>query len=149
MADGPELILWVRSDCDSCERARELLASLSAAMLFQWSEQEGEFGGCGAGRGDCRWDACSLRRRFGQAIWSMRSCRLLLEIDGVQAAFLLRGLFPPPATGSFVLAGMRGSRAWGAADLDLKPWSWSELYGTPYAMMCCQTWADVQLAQLG
>ena len=44
MADGPELILWVKSDCDSCERARELLASLSAAMLFQWSEQEGEFG---------------------------------------------------------------------------------------------------------
>ena len=44
MADGPELILWVKSDCDSCELARELLASLSAAMLFQWSEQEGEFG---------------------------------------------------------------------------------------------------------
>lgn len=44
MADGVELILWVRSDCDACERARELMASLSAAMLFEWSEREGEFG---------------------------------------------------------------------------------------------------------
>ncbi len=44
MADGVELILWVRSDCDACERARELMASLSVAMLFEWSEQEGEFG---------------------------------------------------------------------------------------------------------
>lgn len=44
MADGVELILWVRSDCDACERARDLMASLSVAMLFEWSEQEGEFG---------------------------------------------------------------------------------------------------------
>ncbi|MCY3921086.1 MAG: hypothetical protein OXN86_01955 [Chloroflexota bacterium] len=44
MADALELILWVKPDCDACERARELMASLSAAMLFDWSEQEGEFG---------------------------------------------------------------------------------------------------------
>lgn len=44
MADGLELILWVKSDCDACERAKELMASLAAAMLFEWSEQEGEFG---------------------------------------------------------------------------------------------------------
>jgi len=44
VADGVELILWVRSDCDACERARDLMASLSVAMLFEWSEQEGEFG---------------------------------------------------------------------------------------------------------
>ena len=44
MADGLELILWVKSDCDACEGARELMASLSAAMLFEWSEREGEFG---------------------------------------------------------------------------------------------------------
>lgn len=45
MADGLELILWVKSDCDACERAKELMASLSAAMMFDWSTQEGEFEG--------------------------------------------------------------------------------------------------------
>lgn len=44
MADGLELILWVKSDCDACERAKELMASLSAAMMFDWSTHEGEFG---------------------------------------------------------------------------------------------------------
>ena len=44
MADGLELVLWVKPDCDACERAKELMASLSAAMLFEWSEREGEFG---------------------------------------------------------------------------------------------------------
>ena len=39
-----ELILWVKPDCDACERAKELMASLSAAMLFDWSTQEGEHG---------------------------------------------------------------------------------------------------------
>lgn len=39
-----ELVLWVKSDCEACERAKELMASLSAAMLFDWSTQEGEFG---------------------------------------------------------------------------------------------------------
>ena len=44
MADRLELVLWVKSECDACERAQELLASLSAAMRFEWSTQEGEFG---------------------------------------------------------------------------------------------------------
>ena len=39
-----ELILWVKPDCGACERAEELMASLSAAMLFDWSTQEGDFG---------------------------------------------------------------------------------------------------------
>ena len=38
-----ELILWVKADCSSCERARELMASLSAAMLFDWSISEGKY----------------------------------------------------------------------------------------------------------
>ena len=38
-----ELVLWVKVDCDACERARELMASLSAAMLFDWSTDEGEY----------------------------------------------------------------------------------------------------------
>ena len=44
MAEPLELILWVKVDCGACERARELMASLSAAMLFEWSTQEGEYG---------------------------------------------------------------------------------------------------------
>ena len=38
-----ELILWVKADCAACERATELMSSLSAAMLFDWSTQEGEY----------------------------------------------------------------------------------------------------------
>ena len=44
MAEPLELILWVKVDCGACERARELMASLSAAMLFEWSTREGEYG---------------------------------------------------------------------------------------------------------
>lgn len=44
MAKPLELVLWVKSDCDACKRAEELMASLSAAMLFAWSTQEGEHG---------------------------------------------------------------------------------------------------------
>ena len=44
MAEPLELILWVKVDCGACERAKELMASLSAAMLFEWSIQEGEYG---------------------------------------------------------------------------------------------------------
>ena len=29
-----ELILWVKPDCGACDRAKELVASLSAAMQF-------------------------------------------------------------------------------------------------------------------
>ena len=43
MADGLELILWVKADCDACERAKELMASLAAAMRFEWSTQDGAF----------------------------------------------------------------------------------------------------------
>ena len=44
MADPLELILWVKADCSACDRAKELMASLAAAMLFEWSTQEGEYG---------------------------------------------------------------------------------------------------------
>ena len=44
MADAPELVLWVKSECSACETARELMASLSAAMRFDWSAREGEYG---------------------------------------------------------------------------------------------------------
>ena len=44
MADAPELVLWVKSECSACETAQELMASLSAAMRFDWSVQEGEYG---------------------------------------------------------------------------------------------------------
>jgi hypothetical protein len=37
-------VLWVKADCSACERARELMASLAAAMLFAWSTQTGEHG---------------------------------------------------------------------------------------------------------
>ncbi len=44
MAETLELVLWVKSGCGACDRAEELMASLAAAMLFDWSVQEGEFG---------------------------------------------------------------------------------------------------------
>ena len=44
MAETPELVLWVKSECSACERARELMVSLSAAMQFEWSTDEGEYG---------------------------------------------------------------------------------------------------------
>ncbi len=44
MADSLELVLWVKADCGACEQARELMASLAAAMQFDWSVQEGEYG---------------------------------------------------------------------------------------------------------
>ena len=44
MAEPLELVLWVKVDCGACERAKELMASLSAAMLFEWSTREGEHG---------------------------------------------------------------------------------------------------------
>lgn len=44
MADPLELVLWVKSDCSACDQAKELMASLSAAMLFDWSTREGEYG---------------------------------------------------------------------------------------------------------
>ncbi|MCY3568937.1 MAG: hypothetical protein OXH38_09945 [Chloroflexi bacterium] len=44
MAETPELVLWVKSECLACERARELMASLSAAMQFKWSTDEGKYG---------------------------------------------------------------------------------------------------------
>ncbi len=40
----------------------------------------------------------------------------LLEIDCVEAAFLLGCFFPPPTAGAFVFAGMGGSGAGRAAD---------------------------------
>ena len=46
MADqvsGLTLVLWVKSDCNACARAEELLASLAAAMSFEWSLREGEY----------------------------------------------------------------------------------------------------------
>ena len=39
-----QLTLWVKSACDACEAAEALMASLSAAMGFDWSTREGEFG---------------------------------------------------------------------------------------------------------
>ena len=39
-----QLVLWVAPDCGLCGEAQELIASLSAAMGFDWSEQTGEFG---------------------------------------------------------------------------------------------------------
>jgi len=42
VAEPLELVLWVNTDCQACERARELMFSLSAAMLFDWSIQQGE-----------------------------------------------------------------------------------------------------------
>ena len=44
MADALELVLWVKADCSACDRAQELMASLSAAMQFEWSTQEGQYG---------------------------------------------------------------------------------------------------------
>ena len=44
MAETPELVLWVKSECSACERAWELMASLSAAMQFEWSTDVGEYG---------------------------------------------------------------------------------------------------------
>ena len=44
MAEVLELVLWVKSDCGSCEQAHELMASLSTAMLFDWESREGEYG---------------------------------------------------------------------------------------------------------
>ncbi len=44
MAEGLALVLWVKSDCGACEQAHELMASLSAAMLFDWESREGEYG---------------------------------------------------------------------------------------------------------
>lgn len=35
-----ELVLWVKPDCQACQTARELMASLSAAMRFEWSERD-------------------------------------------------------------------------------------------------------------
>ena len=43
MADSLDLVLWVKADCSACDRARELMASLAAAMQFDWSTQEGEY----------------------------------------------------------------------------------------------------------
>ena len=45
MAKTLELVLWVKSDCGACDRAQELMASLSAAMQFDWSTDEGEYEG--------------------------------------------------------------------------------------------------------
>ena len=39
-----ELILWVRTDCSACDGASELMASLAAAMQFEWSTDEGKYG---------------------------------------------------------------------------------------------------------
>lgn len=44
MAETLELVLWVKSECGACDRAQELMASLSAAMQFSWSSNEGEYG---------------------------------------------------------------------------------------------------------
>lgn len=44
MAESLQLVLWIKTDCSACERARELMASLSAAMRFEWSTQKGEYG---------------------------------------------------------------------------------------------------------
>ncbi len=38
-----DLVLWVKADCSACERAHELMSSLSAAMLFQWESRQGEY----------------------------------------------------------------------------------------------------------
>ena len=43
MAESLELVLWVKADCSACERAHELMSSLSAAMLFEWESREGEY----------------------------------------------------------------------------------------------------------
>ena len=44
MAESLQLVLWVKTDCSACDHAKELMASLAAAMLFEWSTQEGEYG---------------------------------------------------------------------------------------------------------
>ena len=44
MAEPLELVLWVKTDCGACDRAKELMASLAAAMQFDWSTDEGEYG---------------------------------------------------------------------------------------------------------
>ena len=43
MAETLELVLWVKSDCGACDRAQELMASLAAAMQFDWSTDEGQY----------------------------------------------------------------------------------------------------------
>lgn len=43
MAEAFELVLWVKSDCGACDQAQELMASLAAAMQFDWSTDEGEY----------------------------------------------------------------------------------------------------------
>ncbi|MDE2968329.1 MAG: hypothetical protein OXS30_12695 [Chloroflexota bacterium] len=44
MAEPLELVLWVKRECGACDRAQELMASLAAAMQFDWSTGEGEYG---------------------------------------------------------------------------------------------------------
>ena len=44
MAESVELVLWVKPECSACERASELMTSLSAAMMFDWESREGEYG---------------------------------------------------------------------------------------------------------
>ncbi len=43
MVESLQLVLWVKTDCSACDQATELMASLSAAMLFDWSTREGEY----------------------------------------------------------------------------------------------------------
>ncbi len=44
MAERLRLVLRVSPACDACEDARELLASLAAAMRFEWSVAEADAG---------------------------------------------------------------------------------------------------------
>ena len=41
-----ELVLWVKRDCAACAAATELMSSLSATMMFDWTVREGEYGDC-------------------------------------------------------------------------------------------------------
>ena len=37
------LILWVKPECGVCHQAEDLMASLSAALGFDWQVREGEY----------------------------------------------------------------------------------------------------------
>ncbi len=39
-----QLVLWVKQDCGVCHEAEDLMASLSAALGFDWRVREGEYG---------------------------------------------------------------------------------------------------------
>lgn len=38
-----QLVLWVKQNCELCREAEDLMASLSAALGFDWQVREGEY----------------------------------------------------------------------------------------------------------